>query len=320
MFAAINNLIYNFLFYIPYDLVENRRNILYSDPVENHPTLLFEENYFLNDRNIKLYYQKYYPKNYKIISKIFFLHGYASNNSYWAKCSAIKLAKKGHCVYMLDSEGHGKSDGLWAYIKNFTFLVNDHYNFIKSIKEYPNIKTFLWGDSMGGAISIKLFEKDNNIACGSVLVAPMIKISDEAKPSKSLENILIWLAYYLPTWPILPNQTSPDSGFHPDIEKHIIYNNPLCYNQKPRLGTALQLYNISCDIEKNIESIKFPFIVIHGKNDKLTDWEHSQILYDKSTSQDKQILIYDECYHCLLEGPYKNKVYKDVYNWLQLRA
>ncbi len=320
MFESICNMIYNFIFYTPNDKVETRRTIIYPDPNITNPTLVFEEKFFVNHRNIKLYYQKYYPKYKPIISKIIFLHGYASNNSYWAKCSAIKLAHEGHCVYMLDSEGHGKSDGLWAYIKDFSVLVDDNYRFIKSIKEYEQLKTFLWGDSMGGATAIKLFEKNQNIASGAVLVAPMIKISDKAKPSKSLEKILIWLAYYLPTWPILPNETSPHSGFHPDIEKYIIYNNPLCYNQKPRLGTALQLYNISCEIEKNIESIKFPFIVIHGKKDKLTQWEHSQILFDKSSSTDKQIFIYDECYHCLLEGPYKNKVYKDVYNWLQLRA
>ena len=79
---------------------------------------------------------------------------------------------------MLDSEGHGKSDGLWAYIKDFSVLVDDNYRFIKSIKEYEHLKTFLWGDSMGGATAIKLFEKNQNIASGAVLVAPMIKISD----------------------------------------------------------------------------------------------------------------------------------------------
>ena len=320
MFQSIYNLIYNFLFYTQYDEAKNRRNINYSYPINLYSTISYIEQYIINSRNIKLYYQKFCPKNNNIISKIFFLHGYSANNSYWATNYGIKLAEKGHCVYILDAEGHGKSDGLWAYIDDFSILVEDYYEFINSINEFPNAKSFLWGESMGGATTIQLFRKYPNIASGAILIAPMIKISNDAKPSKSLENILIWLSHYLPTWPILPHNTQPHSGFHPLVSRNIIYDNPLCYDRKPRLRTALQLYNISCEIEKNLHTILFPFIVIHGKKDKLTEWQHSKILYHKAISDDKEIILYDECYHCLLEGPYQEMIYEDIYNWLQTRT
>ena len=70
MFESICNMIYNFIFYTPNDEVETRRIIKYPDPNVTYPTLIFEEKYFINHRNIKLYYQKYYPKyKYKHISK-----------------------------------------------------------------------------------------------------------------------------------------------------------------------------------------------------------------------------------------------------------
>jgi len=319
MLESIYKLIYNFLFYTQYDNVENRRKIKYPNPVKKYTKISFKEDYIINENNIKLYYQNFYPKNNIIIGKIFFLHGYASNNAYWAKDYGIKLARIGYSVYMLDGKGHGKSDGLWGYIEDYSRLVDDQYHFIKSITDYSDVKTILWGDSMGGATAIKLMLKDPNISSGTILIAPMIKIADDAKPSKSLENLFIWLSDYLPTWPILPHNTYPHSGFHPLVSRDFIYNNPLCYNKKPRLGTAIQLYNVSCEIEQLLHTISFPFLVIHGKNDKLTDWQHSKILYDKAISEDKELIIYEDCYHCLLEGPYKDIIYEDIYKWLKIR-
>ena len=57
MFESICNMIYNFIFYTPNDEVETRRIIKYPDPNVTYPTLIFEEKYFNNHRNIKLYYQ-----------------------------------------------------------------------------------------------------------------------------------------------------------------------------------------------------------------------------------------------------------------------
>ena len=63
MFQSIYNLIYNFLFYTQYDEAKNRRNINYSYPINLYSTISYIEQYIINSRNIKLYYQKFCPKN-----------------------------------------------------------------------------------------------------------------------------------------------------------------------------------------------------------------------------------------------------------------
>jgi acylglycerol lipase len=270
---------------------------------------------------MKLYYQKFFLPNKKIIGKIFYLHGYATNNTYWSTEICKKLAENGYCVYTLDYEGHGKSDGLWVYIEDFSFIEKDVSDFIVQIinKEYRNLKTFLIGDSMGGAVAINVLKKQKHLSSGCVLIAPMIKISDNAKPSEYIRDILIYLCDYIPTFPILPNNNLPESGFHPLVSRRVIYSNPLIYNQKPRLKTALELYKVSCEIEENLDKIDFPYIVIHGLQDKLTDCSHSKFLYNSSKSKDKTIKIYDEGYHCLLDGPFKDLVYDDILVWLNNR-
>ena len=47
--------------------------------------------------------------------------------------TARRLVKAGYGVYGMDYEGHGKSDGLSAYVPNFDHLVDDvsaHYTSI----------------------------------------------------------------------------------------------------------------------------------------------------------------------------------------------
>jgi len=316
-----HDLLYNAIFFNKFDSVLNRRNLTYTHNTTNMLNILYDDGYFTNSRNMKLYFQKYYPKKLKPIAKIIYLHGYASNNSYWSHNFCTKLAEQGFCIYTLDYEGHGKSDGLWVYIKDFSLVEKDVADFLKKFIhiEYPLLKTFLIGDSMGGAVAINVSRKNKKISSGCILIAPMIKIADEAKPSQFLHNFLINLCKYIPTFPILPNSTTPESGFHPLVSRSIIYTNPLIYNQKPRLKTALELYNVSCSIEQNLDKINFPFFVIHGKQDKLTNCEHSNLLYNLSNSEDKMIKIYEEGFHCLLDGPFEALILDDILKWLKKR-
>lgn len=321
LFKMFHDIIYNTIFYNEFDYPLNRRKLKYEKKISEKFPIICNDGYFINSRNMNLYYQKFFSPNKKIIGKVFYLHGYASNNAYWSTEICKKMAKNGYCVYTLDYEGHGKSDGLWVYISDFSLIENDVSDFIIQIinKEYCDLKTFLIGDSMGGAVAINVMKKQKNLSSGCILIAPMIKISENAKPSKYIHNFLIYLCDYIPTFPILPNNNVPESGFHPLVSRRVIYSNPLIYDQKPRLKTALELYKVSCEIEENLDKIDFPYIVIHGLQDKLTDCSHSKFLYNSSKSKDKTIKIYDEGYHCLLDGPFKDLVYDDILVWLNNR-
>ena len=46
-------------------------------------------------------------------------------------------------------------------------------------------------------------------------------------------------------------------------------------------------------ITKNYKSFNAPFLILHGKNDMVTDPNLSQAFYDDSKSPDKEIKLYD---------------------------
>lgn len=101
----------------------------------------------------------------------------------------------------MDYPGFGLSEGLHGYIANLDIIVEDvieHYSkvkgiydndssFVKKINllfscfeiENPNLEklpSFLFGQSMGGAVALKVHLKQPHAWNGAVLVAPMCKV------------------------------------------------------------------------------------------------------------------------------------------------
>ncbi|KAJ0908587.1 putative 2-acylglycerol O-acyltransferase [Helianthus annuus] len=87
--------------------------------------------------------------------------------------------KGGIRVYGIDNQGHGKSDGIKGFISHFNDLVEDCSQFFTSIcerNENKNKLRILLGESMGGAMVLRLHLKKPDFWDGGVLVAPMCKV------------------------------------------------------------------------------------------------------------------------------------------------
>lgn len=65
--------------------------------------------------------------------------------------------------------------------------------------------------------------------------------------------------------------------------------------------------------------MSLPLLILHGKDDKVTDPSVSKALYEKSRSSDKTLNLYDDAFHSLLEGEPDDmilKVFVDIISWL----
>lgn len=62
-----------------------------------------------------------------------------------------------------------------------------------------------------------------------------------------------------------------------------------------------------------------PLLILHGKADVVTDPSVSEVLYEKASSSDKKLILYDDAYHSLLEGEPDDmilRVFGDIICWL----
>lgn len=61
--------------------------------------------------------------------------------------------------------------------------------------------------------------------------------------------------------------------------------------QSHRVLTAFNLLRWTQDLESKLHEMDFPFLVIHGSHDTVTDPTVSQTLYEKAGSKDKEFVL-----------------------------
>ncbi|XP_024046343.1 caffeoylshikimate esterase isoform X3 [Citrus clementina] len=195
--------------------------------------------------------------------------------------------------------------------------------FFEGRTELQGLPCFILGQSMGGAVTIKAHLKEPRAWDGVILVAPMCKIAEEMTPPPALMKVFILLSKILPKAKLIPLKDLADLAFRDSRKKEMAVYNVICYNDQTRLKTAFELLNATIDIEKQVGKVSSPLLILHGAEDKVTDPSVSQFLYEKASSTDKTLKLYEEGYHCILEGEPDDRIFtviSDIISWLDARC
>ncbi|GAV90128.1 LOW QUALITY PROTEIN: Abhydrolase_6 domain-containing protein, partial [Cephalotus follicularis] len=234
---------------------------------------------------------------------------------------AWKLASCGYGVFAMDYPGFGLSEGLHCYIRSFDQLVDDvfeHYSKVKENPEFCTLPSFLFGESLGGAVALKVHLNQPNAWSGAVLVAPMCKIADDMAPPWAIQQMLIGIAH-LPKQKLVPQKDLAEAAYRELKKREQVSYNIIAYKDKPRLRTALEMLRTTQEIERQLEKISLPILILHGESDTVTDPLLSKALYEKASSKDKKHIFYEEAYNALLSGEPDetiNQVLNDIICWL----
>ncbi|KAM7278047.1 hypothetical protein ACFE04_005181 [Oxalis oulophora] len=311
-----------------------------------------KELYEVNSRGLEIFTKSWLPKNSPPKAAIFYCHGYGDTCTFFGEGSrycfmdelmvgmvelncfmelintgiARKFATSGYAVFAMDYPGFGLSEGLHCYIESFDQLVDDVVEQYSKVKENPAIRglpSFLFGQSMGGAVVLKIHLKQPDAWSGAILVAPMCKIADDMVPPWAVKKFLIGLANVLPKHKLVPQKDLAEAAFREPAKRDLTKYNVIAYKDKPRLKTALEMLRTTEEIESNLEKVSLPIIILHGEADIVTDPSVSKALYEKASSKDKKIILYEEAYHALLEGEPDemiNRVFGDIISWLDTHS
>eukprot|EP00268_Persea_americana_P043258 TRINITY_DN4345_c0_g1_i2.p1 TRINITY_DN4345_c0_g1~~TRINITY_DN4345_c0_g1_i2.p1 ORF type:complete len:276 (-),score=49.99 TRINITY_DN4345_c0_g1_i2:803-1630(-) len=139
-----------------------------------------KEEYEENSRGLMIFTKCWLPETSPIKATICFCHGYGDTCTFFIEGIAKKLASAGYGVFAMDYPGFGLSDGLHGYIPSLDRLVDDvaeHFSKVKEDPEYKHLPSFLFGQSMGGAVALKVHLKQPHAWSGAILVAPMCKVA-----------------------------------------------------------------------------------------------------------------------------------------------
>ncbi|CAN1244519.1 Caffeoylshikimate esterase [Linum perenne] len=99
--------------------------------------------------------------------------------------------------------------------------------------------------------------------------------------------------------------------------------NVICYSDRVRLQTAVELLKATEEIEAQVDKVSAPLLILHGAADKITDPKVSEFLYENAASEDKTLKLYEEGFHSILEGEPDDRifaVFDDIITWLDSRS
>ncbi|XP_026386742.1 caffeoylshikimate esterase-like isoform X1 [Papaver somniferum] len=285
-----------------------------------------KELYEVNSRGIEIFSKSWLPQTSPVKAILCFCHGYGDTCTFFFEGIARKLASSGYGVYAMDYPGFGLSEGLHGYISSFDGLVDDvieHYSKVKESMESQDVPSFLFGQSMGGAVALKVHLKQPNAWNGAVLVAPMCKIAEDMVPPLLVKQLLIAVANVLPKSKLVPEKDIGEMAFR-DLEKRKLAKyNVIAYRDKPRLRTALELLRTTDEIERRLEEVSLPILILHGEGDIVTDPSVSKALYEKAKSSDKKLHLIKNASHSLLEGEPDDsilEIFNEIICWLDERT
>lgn len=198
------------------------------------------------------------------------------------------------------------------------------FKHVRHSEPYRDLPAFLFGESMGGAATMLMyFQSEPNTWTGLIFSAPLFVIPENMKPSK-LHLFMYGLLFGLAdTWAAMPDNKMVGKAIKDPEKLKVIASNPRRYTGKPRVGTMREIARVCQYIQDNFSKVTVPFLTVHGTADGVTCPTSSKLLYEKASSADKSIKIYDGMYHSLIQGEpdeNANLVLKDMREWIDERV
>ncbi|XP_048462627.1 monoglyceride lipase-like [Rhincodon typus] len=150
--------------------------------------------------------------------------------------------------------------------------------------------------SQGGTIAISVANERQKYIAGVIFIAPLVILNPEsATPARMccakmlyclMPNLI--LGYVDPRW--LSRSQKEVKSFK---------NDPLNYHGPYRVRFTIQVLQAVAKLEKDLPTVTWPMLILHGEMDKLCDIRGSFLLYKVAASSDKTMKVFSKCFHQL---------------------
>jgi alpha-beta hydrolase superfamily lysophospholipase len=246
-------------------------------------------------------------------ASIVLVHGLQEHSGRYLRFAQF-LTENGYAVDALDQRGHGKSNGITAFVRTFDDYVADLEAFCDRVRErLPGKPTFLMGFSMGGTVASLYTLKRKPPLRGLILSAPAIKLSKHVS-NPLLEGIS---AQASKLFPKLPTVKMKSRHLSRDPEVVAAYDNdPLVSRRGVLLKTGSEFVKAMKFIQTRMEEFSLPMLILHGTQDKLVDQIGSQWLYDRAKCGDRTLKLYEGYFHEVINDTGAERVHRDILDWL----
>lgn len=238
-------------------------------------------------------------------AKLLLVHGLGANPSWWEQFASESL-KKNFSSYAIDLRE----------LKSFAEFFNSINILIAKMKEDdPGKKIFAVGESMGSLIILSMALKNQDIFDGIVCVSPAFnsKLPLKLKDYINIFSLLFHDRNRRCPLPVSPDMCTRDQKYLKVIEATY---------DKDVMATAKVLFDIFI-IQLRMRLFKMrlehPALFLVAGSDILVCPKSSKNVFRKLICKDKTIIEYPDMYHALSIELDKEKVFQDIWSWIDKR-
>lgn len=320
--------------------------------------LLPKTSYFFHHEGDRLHVRHWFPLQIvSLRGAVFYAHGLNGHvNRATLDETCKNLAAQGFAVLTFDLAGNGHSEGLRAYVKDFEHVFQSILHFVALVMNDPEadddsdlglsdavleqlraLPYFFLGESMGGMLAMyvsnRLYAMDcewKKRHCGTVLVAPALAV-------KIPSPLVVWFLQHavvpLASEQLMPEAVSSSSKPDPALairdgdlrvmleldDQHRFPGVGLGWKQKMRWGTASAFATLYSNIEKDMQEVACPLLVLHDPDDQITSATGSRRLIELAVSKDKTLMDAPNALHDIIANR-KDWARGIMHQWLLARV
>jgi alpha-beta hydrolase superfamily lysophospholipase len=267
------------------------------------------KDYFEGSDGTKLYYEAYIPE--KVEATLIIVHGLSEYIASYAEFRDF-LTQRNIAVYGFDARGHGNSPGIRAHVNCWSEYTRDLHHFVTLVQEEQKGKLILFSHSMGTTIATNYLMEYQDGLDGVILCGTTIKPVEATKWYMiPMARLLSWVA---PRVSINLKMNVDAVCSDPKVRERSKADDLKFSTVTPRWGT--EILKAIERTKKHVDIYTMPLLVIHGKLDKINDFEATKLFFEAIPSKDKSFITYENSFHDVLNDVEKEKVYEDVYAFM----
>ncbi len=268
---------------------------------------------------VKLFWQQWVPDG-AIERVVVFQHGMGEHAGRYQHLLNT-FADTGTACYALDARGHGRSPGRRGYLTHFERFADDLGDLIRVARsENDRQPVFLLGHSLGGAIALDFALRPGNqahlrglILSSAVIELPQSGVNRVLRPTARL------LARVAPG--VVLDTMLRQVDLSRDAEAVAAYRADPLVHGKAAVLLGHTLFRLNRRFYAEAHRLRVPVYLFHGTADRITSPEGSKKFFERLTTADKKLNLYEGLYHeTMNELPAdRKKVLTDLREWVLTR-
>ncbi len=180
-------------------------------------------------------------------------------------------------------------------------------------KNYSDSKVFLLGESMGGALAIRIAAENPDLIDGVVCSAPAWKLLRIHRTAiKGVVELVFFPRSHIgPAGRAIVNQATTDAN----LAEHWL-SDP-SHKLKLSLGEARSFMRFISKTDNYAKQLKMPVLMIQGLNDQLVSPKAVAQLFNRIPSEEKTFFIDGQGEHIVLEeGKFSSQLKEKLIKWM----